>query len=615
VKNQVWKQAWAIFGPLKWRILVVLSLIAVAQALHLVWPAILGMIIENLRQQKELFETYKLLAFAGAVMLVNHWLGGFTRECYEVEKVDFDIEESAHDRTMQSVTSLSIGQHNSLHSGLKQSIVSRGQHSMTTLVNMLIYEIIPTALLSLIFVGALCWVNRSIGLMIAGIMVLFCGITFWTNQHFKHDLKRLERMWNQEARFRNEILQHITHVMANAQEKRAMNEPDAKYEEAVAVAKPLWLRFHIIGYCKTMLFIFGRLGVAALGAHYVFTGQHTLGEIVTLLFWSNSALERMWNLGNIHRQIITLWSSILRYCEFLNLESDIKISENPVVLNPLIGKIEIKKVSFQYGKRIAFVTRADEDEDYNIEDGEKSETVNSRRNALEEVSLDIKPGETVALVGKSGSGKTTVAGLLAREYDPTEGEILIDGHDLKTLDLANYRAKVGVVKQKVPLWDQSIRYNILYGANGKAQNITEEELGRIADISRISAYSHKLQHGLDTMIGERGIKLSGGEQQRVGIACALAKNPSILILDEATSNLDAGVEAEIRDAINEASKGRTTIIIAHRFSTIRYAGRIIVMDEGRIVGDGKHQDLYRTCEIYRDLVDHQICDILQENSN
>ena len=174
------------------------------------------------------------------------------------------------------------------------------------------------------------------------------------------------------------------------------------------------------------------------------------------------------------------------------------------------------------------------------------------------------------------------------------------------MDLQSFRSKVGVVEQQVPLFDQSIRYNILYGLNGRAKDVTDKELERISQISQISRFSHKLEKGFDTLIGERGIKLSGGERQRVGIARALIKDPAILIFDEATSSLDASVEAEIRDAINEASQGRTTIIIAHRFSTIRYANRIIVMEEGQIAGQGKHEELYKSCLPYRKLVDHQL---------
>ena len=318
---------------------------------------------------------------------------------------------------------------------------------------------------------------------------------------------------------------------------------------------------------------------------------------MVLWAWSGNALDGLWHIGQLHRQIIKMWTSIRRYCEFLAMENDVKVVPNPVVLNPVRGRIEVQKASFSYNSRMPI--SQDDDDEF------RARREKSNRPALQDVSLTIEPGETVAIVGETGCGKTTLANLLVRTSDPTAGQILIDGQDLRLLDLYDFRSKVGVVEQHVPLFDRSIRDNILYGLNGRAKEITEEELQRIAEISQITRFFHKLENGFDTIIGERGIKLSGGERQRVGIARALIKDPAILIFDEATSSLDAFVESEIREAIQEASRGRTTIIIAHRFSTIRYANRIIVMDEGRIVGEGKHSDLEKSCSAYQRLVKHQ----------
>lgn len=411
-------------------------------------------------------------------------------------------------------------------------------------------------------------------------------------------------LWNQESKFRNEIIQHITHVLVNAQEKKARAEADAKYEEAVAFAKPLWLKFLVYAYLRMLTLWAARIAVLALGAYYAYNGRYTFGEIVIFWYWSNDGLNSLWNVGHIHRQIIRMWASIKRYCQFLALESDIRVIENPVVLNPVQGRIEMRGVSFIYDSRMP-ISVQDEDDEFEIEHKKEK----SKRPALEDLSFVIERSEVIAIVGESGSGKTTMANLLVRASDPTSGQILVDGQDLRLLDLYAYRSKVGLVEQQVPLFDQSIRYNILYGLNGKAREITEEELERIARIAQITRFSHKLEKGFDTLIGERGIKLSGGERQRVGIARALIKDPAILIFDEATSSLDAAVEAEIRDAISEAARGRTTIIIAHRFSTIRYANRILVMNEGRIVGEGKHEELYQSCPAYRRLVDHQIASV------
>lgn len=604
-RQKFFRQAWIIFGPLKWRMLVVLAGIALVQGLSLIVPYIQGSILDTigsdlLHGHLNHSTTYWLIFAAGSLQLFVHWFLQFPREFYENEKVDYDIEERASDHTMGQMTSLSVGQHNSLHSGLKQSIINRGQTSMTALVNMVVYEIVPTASRAFIMIGAMFWLSSMMGLVIFSAVAIFIAVTIWMNSCFKRDLKKLEKMWNQESKFRSEITQHISHVLVNAQEKKARAEADAKYEETVAFAKPLWRKFLILAYSRSIVLIGARVAVMALGAHYIYAGQYTVGKIVVFWSWSGTALDSFWNVGSLMRQIIRMWTSVRRYCEFLGLESDVKVVPNPVVLDPLQGRIEVRNLTFAYDNRVA-ISKDDDDDEF--QDGPKEK---SGRPALENVSLTIQPGETVAIVGESGSGKTTLANMLVRASDPTAGQIMIDGQDLRVLDLRHYRSKVGIVEQNVPLFDRSIRDNILYGLNGKAKDVTEEELNRIANVSQINRFSHKLEQGFDTLIGERGIKLSGGERQRVGIARALIKDPAILIFDEATSSLDAAVEADIREAIQEASRGRTTILIAHRFSTIRYADRIIVMEEGKIVGEGKHAELYRTCEQYKKLVDHQI---------
>ncbi len=599
-RKQLLEQAWAIFGPLKWRILKVLALITLIQALSLVGPYIQGTILDNISRGTAMSQTYWLIGLAGGIMLLSHSIG-FKRERFEINKVDFDIDEAANDQTMLRMMSLSIGQHNALHSGVKQSVINRGQHSLVALVNMSVYEIAPTIIRVIIMTIAMCWLSMTMGLIVLTALAMFVSLTIWINHTFKGDLKKLEKMWNKESKFRNEIVQHVCHVLVNAQEKKAQVEADAKYEEAVEFAKPLWRQFLFYAYLKSLTIIFARLALMALGAYYIYNKQYTFGYIVVFWSWSNNALDSVWNVGNLHRQIIRMWTSIRRYCEFLTIKSDINIIPNPVVLDPIRGHIEVRNLSFAYGNRM-LISRDEDEEDDDLQ----QELERSEQSALKSVSFIVEPGETIAIVGESGSGKTTLAHMLVRGSDPTEGQILIDGQDLRVLDLQTFRSKVGLVEQQVPLFDQSIRYNILYGLNGRAKEITEEELERISQISQISRFSHKLEKGFDTLIGERGIKLSGGERQRVGIARALIKNPAILIFDEATSSLDSATEAEIRDAINEASRGRTTIIIAHRFSTIRYANRIIVMEEGRVAGQGKHEDLYKSCPPYRKLVDHQM---------
>jgi ABC-type multidrug transport system fused ATPase/permease subunit len=216
--------------------------------------------------------------------------------------------------------------------------------------------------------------------------------------------------------------------------------------------------------------------------------------------------------------------------------------------------------------------------------------------------LEIKKGEKVALVGRSGSGKTTIVSLLLRLYDPNNGAIMIDGAELKHLVLEDWHDLLAYVPQDGDLFDISIRENILFGAKHKVSN---EEIERVLEQAGVKEFINNLPQGIDAVVGERGVKLSGGQKQRVCIARALIKDAPILLLDEATSSLDSETESVVNKAIWEMLGDKTGIVIAHRLSTIIDADKIIVMDEGKIVGVGNHKQLLKTTPYYQKLVDAQ----------
>jgi ABC-type multidrug transport system fused ATPase/permease subunit len=285
----------------------------------------------------------------------------------------------------------------------------------------------------------------------------------------------------------------------------------------------------------------------------------------------------------------------------LDIEPDVKVIDNPVRPEKFVGRIEFKDVTFRYRSRDGKSVIEDDEEDEVDSEDEGTETKKGSKPALDGVSFRIEPGQTVAFVGESGAGKSTLVNALIRAQDPEKGQIVVDGNDLRVIDLKYFRESIGFVNQDVSLFDHTLRYNITYGLNGRAARITDHELHAVAEMSCVSGFFDRLEKGFDTVIGERGVKLSGGERQRVGIARALVKEPGILIFDEATSNLDSGNESVIQESIDRASQGRTTIIIAHRFSTIRKVDKVIVLDKGKVAGCGTHQELYLTCEPYRHL--------------
>ncbi|MCH7960701.1 MAG: ABC transporter ATP-binding protein [Planctomycetes bacterium] len=252
------------------------------------------------------------------------------------------------------------------------------------------------------------------------------------------------------------------------------------------------------------------------------------------------------------------------------------------------GGIEIESVWFAYPRRVASTGAIGADETRNvpadeIEDADRGEP----RWVLEDISLTIEPGQTIAIVGPSGAGKTTLCSLIARLYDPQRGTIRLDGVDLCDIDIASFRSLLGIVEQDVFLFDGTVAQNIAYGRRG----CTREQVVDAARAANAHRFITDLEDGYDTLIGERGVLLSGGQKQRVAIARALLADPTILILDEATSNLDTESEALIQQSLARLMRGRTSFVIAHRLSTVRHADRIVVIEEGRILETGSHDEL------------------------
>jgi ATP-binding cassette subfamily B protein len=222
------------------------------------------------------------------------------------------------------------------------------------------------------------------------------------------------------------------------------------------------------------------------------------------------------------------------------------------------------------------------------------------RPVLEDIELDVSAGRTIALIGHTGSGKTTLTSLVPRFYDVTSGRVLIDGADVRDVTLSSLRHAIGVISQDPFLFSASVRENITFGA----PDLGEDEVERVARLAQAHEFVERLPDGYDTVIGERGITLSGGQRQRLAIARAIAVDPRILILDDATASVDASTEAKIRLGLREAMRGRTTLIIAHRLSTISLADEIVVLDAGRIAARGTHDALLETNRVYRDIYEH-----------
>ncbi len=313
------------------------------------------------------------------------------------------------------------------------------------------------------------------------------------------------------------------------------------------------------------------------GALFMKNGSVSSSDLVAYLLYINTLLTPIKALINFTEQFQKGMTGFERFLEILDMEPDIADKKDAIELENVTGSIEFENVSFKY------------DTDNYV---------------LENINLKVNPGETVALVGPSGGGKSTICSLIPRFYEVTEGRILIDGIDIRDIKLKSLRKKIGIVQQDVYLFAGTVKDNIGYGK----PNASEEEIIEAAKKANAHDFIIELENGYETYVGERGVKLSGGQKQRISIARAFLKNPPILILDEATSALDNQSEKIVQDSLEELTTSRTTFVIAHRLSTIRNAKTILVLTDDGIVERGSHSELIRNNGIYANLYLAQFID-------
>jgi len=298
-----------------------------------------------------------------------------------------------------------------------------------------------------------------------------------------------------------------------------------------------------------------------LGIYLVWQSQASIGTLVFVITLSEKAYFSLYRLSRFYDKVEEGATAVNRFIDLTKEEPGVINYKNGIIPKKIIGQVEFKNVDFIYKE--------------------------SKNKALNKTSLKIDSDCVTALVGLSGGGKTTVARMIYRHYDPQSGEVLLDDKNLKEYDLYSFRKFISIVPQEVEVFNTSVRDNIAY-ANPRA---SLEEIKAAAKIANAEEFINQLAKKYDTLVGERGIKLSGGQRQRIGIARAVLANPRILIFDEATSNLDSKSEKLIQEAMQKLRKGRTTIIIAHRLSTIKKADKIIVLEDGRVAEQGSHYEL------------------------
>ncbi len=325
---------------------------------------------------------------------------------------------------------------------------------------------------------------------------------------------------------------------------------------------------------STFLLGVATTSVMGFGGYKIIQGSLTVGEFVEFTVLLGLMIAPIVQMSSVGSQLTEALAGLDRTEELMNLEEESDEENRNIILDDVVGKMSFSDVSFSY------------EEDKQV---------------LHNISFDVEPGQVIALVGSSGSGKSTIAGLAASFLNPDSGKITVDGHDLSKVNLNSFRQHLGVVLQDDFLFEGTIRENILF----PRPDASEEKLLEAVKAAYVDEFTDRFEKGLDTLIGERGVKLSGGQRQRIAIARAILADPKILVLDEATSSLDTESEALIQKSLGELTKGRTTFVIAHRLSTIRKADQILVIENGHILEQGTHEKLIASEGRYYNLFTYQ----------
>ncbi|NUQ85785.1 MAG: ABC transporter ATP-binding protein [Anaerolineales bacterium] len=405
-------------------------------------------------------------------------------------------------------------------------------------------------------------------------------------------------------------------------------EEEKRFRERAANVRDIGVRRAVVG--STFFVIFGLVSavgtalVYGLGGYFVITDVFTIGTIVAFGSYLGQLYGALQGLAGAPVEFSTSMVSFERVFEVIDLPQDIIEKENAIELHDVRGELEFDNVSFTYkvdeSILLKQVKRYGRHEDVGAvlsladkgngekkmksiasDSGESDATSQAREVALEHISFIARPGQLIALVGPSGAGKTTLTYLIPRLYDPTDGVIRIDGHDLRDVTLESLSQAIGMVTQETYLFHDTIRTNLTYAKT----DATQAEIEAAARAANIHNFIMDLPDGYDTIVGERGYRLSGGEKQRIALARVILKDPRILVLDEATSHLDSESEALIQEALKRVMAGRTSIVIAHRLSTILAADMILVMDRGQIVERGTHEELLALGGLYSQLYETQ----------
>lgn len=540
--------------------------------LQLVVPQMMRYTIDVVIPQRR----FDLIWFVVGGILLTSVANGLLHygQSYFMSIVGQNVIYSLRNNLYRHIQSLSFGFFDNRRTGELMSRVTNDVQSLQQLITSGVLEIFVDIFSFLVIISVLLWIDWQLTLLILLTFPLMIVTTRLFGRRIRDAYKEVQMRIAGVNEHLQDTIASIRLVKSFANEEyevKRFSERNRLNKEANIEAVRLWATFFPTIDVMNQL---GTVIILGFGARQVMMGTISIGTLVAFIAYLQQLHRPVRRFSRIMNVIQQAAASGERIFEILDTKPDVDEKPDAVVLPPLSERIEYKGVSFSYDKK---------------------------NPAVRDVDLTIEAGMTVAFVGPSGAGKTTLLNLLARFYDTDEGRIYIDGIDIRDVTLHSLRSQMGIVSQEITLLHGSVRENIAYGK----PNASLEEVMEAAKAANAHEFITAFPEGYETAIGERGVRLSGGQRQRIAIARALLKDPRILILDEATSQLDSESEHLIQAALAKLFVGRTNLVIAHRLSTIQQADLIVVMDQGRIVETGRHDELLKQGGRYAALHDAQ----------
>ncbi len=573
--TSLWPLLWRVYGYLRpyWKYAVVtyLSLLLVMAITTLVPQFIRWIIDTGIKANQPNVLNWSVLALLGLTLIkgvLNYYLGTFSE--IASQNVAFDLRNLIQ----KKLTQLSFSFHDQSETGELLSRAVQDVERLRFLTGRATLRILEGVLTLVVTAVVLLLMDFRLGLLVLVTMPLLV----YQALHFGMRFRPLSLMIQKQlATLTTAVEQNLRGsrvVKAYAQEE-AENELfqrennhwfdlSARAAQMQAIQIPL-------------LFLIANISTVAIilyGGYSVIYGQISLGVLIAFITYVGQLIEPVRRLGMIIPAVAIAGSSAERVFDILDTVSEVQDEPNAQPVGNLMGHVRFEDVVFYYGKR----------------------------KILKGVDFEVKPGQIVALLGPTGSGKSTIVSLIPRFYDPSAGRILIDGFDIRHVTIQSLRKQIGIVSQETTLFAATIRENIAFGC----EDVTQEQIEQAAKAAQAHEFILQTEQGYNTRVGERGVTLSGGQKQRLAIARALLMNPQILILDDATASVDTETEHLIQLAFEKLIKGRTTFVIAHRLSTVRRADIILVIDKGQIAAQGSHETLLQTSAQYVEIYNHQL---------